>query len=230
MAKRLFKKVNWFYAIGEILLIFIGITVAIWFNNYNEGQRAKEIEIQSLMEIKNGIDQDLKDISENVSGFRNRVKLFNKLIEHHNNSLPNNDSLQDQLKYLLGETTFLSHTGPYETLKSRGFQTITNDSLRKQIIKYYDFEHDLLRMYEKDHHDHFSKSLKPLMIKYFDLSSTKMIPLNYNQMISDKDFIQNIYWAKRNNSNLLKLYTKLQHFCEELVDNISKELNSLNTN
>ena len=33
----LFKhKVNWQYAIGEVVLILIGITLAIAFNNWNE--------------------------------------------------------------------------------------------------------------------------------------------------------------------------------------------------
>ncbi|WP_262910644.1 hypothetical protein [Psychroserpens luteolus] len=34
--KKLIKGINWKYAFGELLLIFLGITIAIWFNNWNE--------------------------------------------------------------------------------------------------------------------------------------------------------------------------------------------------
>lgn len=53
---RLFKKaknLNWAYIIGEILLIFIGINLAIWFNNWNESKkvvRGKRIAIERVTE------------------------------------------------------------------------------------------------------------------------------------------------------------------------------------
>ena len=32
------------YAIGEIFLIFVGITLALWFNNWNDQRRLRELE------------------------------------------------------------------------------------------------------------------------------------------------------------------------------------------
>jgi len=46
-------KFNWRYAIGEILLIFIGINLAIWFNNWNSSKKSahdKEIAIAKITE------------------------------------------------------------------------------------------------------------------------------------------------------------------------------------
>ena len=34
-------KINWQYAIGEVILIFVGITLAIAFNNWNEERKAR---------------------------------------------------------------------------------------------------------------------------------------------------------------------------------------------
>ncbi|MDH4089260.1 MAG: hypothetical protein OEV74_06110 [Cyclobacteriaceae bacterium] len=52
---------NWKYIIGEILLIFVGISLAIWFNNWNasdKNKHAKEIAIVKIKEeIKNNRDE-----------------------------------------------------------------------------------------------------------------------------------------------------------------------------
>lgn len=60
---RLFKSttVNWKYIIGEILLIFFGISLAIWFNNWNASNTInanKRIAIDKIEEeIRNNLDE-----------------------------------------------------------------------------------------------------------------------------------------------------------------------------
>lgn len=60
---RLFKSttVNWKYIIGEILLIFFGISLAIWFNNWNASNTInanKKIAIDKIEdEIRNNLDE-----------------------------------------------------------------------------------------------------------------------------------------------------------------------------
>lgn len=39
MNRKSFLKINWKNAVGEIIFIFIGITLAIWFQNWNEDQQ-----------------------------------------------------------------------------------------------------------------------------------------------------------------------------------------------
>ena len=47
------KEFNWKYVLGEILLIFIGINLAIWFNNWNASKKAiadKNVAITKITE------------------------------------------------------------------------------------------------------------------------------------------------------------------------------------
>ncbi len=39
------------YAIGEILLVVIGILIALQINNWNEGEKEKKLEDESLRKI-----------------------------------------------------------------------------------------------------------------------------------------------------------------------------------
>ena len=59
-------KLNWKYALGEVLLIFIGISLAIWFQNWNEDRKTEAKEkvylknlLKDLNVVKNSIEFEL---------------------------------------------------------------------------------------------------------------------------------------------------------------------------
>ena len=60
----LFKhKVNWKYAIGEVILIFLGITLAIAFDNWNESRKDEKLKQDYLLKLRSNLDQDIEDIA-----------------------------------------------------------------------------------------------------------------------------------------------------------------------
>ncbi|MCD2260749.1 hypothetical protein [Psychroserpens luteolus] len=153
-----------------------------------------------------------------------RVKLYNQIIDYIEKDLPMDDSLNIKLPYLLGVTTFLSNEGPYETLKSRGLETINNDSLRLKIALYYDFEYEKIKTNEKQHYEHYVNNLKPLMIEHFDLSNYKLKPINYDSLFDDFRFKQTINWALRTDQYMLELYRNLHKNGETLIKELNDEI------
>ena len=72
----LFKhKVNWQYAIGEVILIFIGITLAIAFNNWNDDRIQQRDSIRQGTEYKKIIYQDLLLDTTNISIILQKLNL-----------------------------------------------------------------------------------------------------------------------------------------------------------
>ncbi len=74
-----FKTINWKYIIGEILLLFVGINLAIWFNDWNESkiiQKDKEI---ALAKIKGEIETNLEELVENNALNQNIVSFYGEL-------------------------------------------------------------------------------------------------------------------------------------------------------
>ncbi|MEM9363511.1 MAG: hypothetical protein AAGA43_12790 [Bacteroidota bacterium] len=69
------KTVNWKYIVGEILLIFVGINLAIWFNDWNSSktiQKDKEIALTKIKEeVENNLQQLLESREQNQ-----RIPLF----------------------------------------------------------------------------------------------------------------------------------------------------------
>ena len=61
---RLFKPttINWKYIIGEILLIFFGISLAIWFNNWNASNTINENKRIAIAKIEEEIQNNLNEL------------------------------------------------------------------------------------------------------------------------------------------------------------------------
>ena len=227
MKINILKKISWQYAIGEVLLIFIGITAAISFNNWNEAQKARKIEIKTLEEIRSAISHDLEDIEENIIGYEQRVLVYNMIVDHMENQKPIDDTLHVGFSILQGLTTFLSNIGPYETLKSRGLDTITNDSLRLAVSRYYDFEYDRIVSNEKLHHEHYFSYLKPYILTHFKIVDYRIIPLDYDTMMDDFEFQQIIKWARRTDSYMLERYQFMKELATHISENIDQEIQRL---
>lgn len=128
------------YAIGEIILVVIGILIALQINNWNENKKSNRFELKMLKEIKKSIENDNNYIQMLLD---TRLKL--------------NDSINNTLMKMLQEDNLDSSTviefankhkfgfifqyskGAYETLKFSGLDQVKNDSLRDALIYFYDF-------------------------------------------------------------------------------------------
>lgn len=59
-------KLNWKYALGELVLIFLGISLAIWFQNFNEERKKSNAEIEYLENLLADLRQDSATVDRYV--------------------------------------------------------------------------------------------------------------------------------------------------------------------
>lgn len=71
-----FKKfqINWKYIVGETLLIFMGISLAIWFNNWNSARQTDQNKEIAITKIEGEIKSNLEELIESRK-VNSRVKL-----------------------------------------------------------------------------------------------------------------------------------------------------------
>jgi len=70
------KNTNYFkYAIGEIVLVVIGILIALQINNWNEFRKDKSRIVNYLSEIINDLDQDMLFFNENLKQYDSMIKI-----------------------------------------------------------------------------------------------------------------------------------------------------------
>jgi len=128
------------YAIGEIVLVMIGILLALQINNWNEVKKINA----NLKEALNQINQDLKQDEINLKGFENsNVKRVSYLLKLTAND-HNNFAFDSILKNLDDYFYFYKSNNAYSSLKSTGmFASMENIELKNNLTSYYE------QMYER---------------------------------------------------------------------------------
>jgi hypothetical protein len=122
------------YAIGEIVLVVIGILIALQINNWNENRKERLQETILLEQLLTDFNSNLKQLDQKISlrkDFMNASKQLFKFIDRQN--LRNKDSID----------LYIAKTLPYAT-----FDPIINDlasSGELNIIKNTQLKHALTR-------------------------------------------------------------------------------------
>jgi hypothetical protein len=154
------------YAFGEIILVVIGILIALWINNWNNENQTKEIEIKYLTEIRNNLKRDVKDVRFNIDFNIDKLKSNKLVLSYLNGEIEQEDSLGFHFSNLMGSTRTVVDLSAYESLKSKGFEIIQNDSLRQSITKLYSTTyHNIIDFEIQDDHRHQYDVLWPEIIK-----------------------------------------------------------------
>ena len=126
------------YAIGEILLVMIGILLALQINNWNEDRKEKQFEKNLLLELKENLQSDISHNKYQINTQNAHIEHIEGLIRHLNSKLPYNDSL-NFVRVVYFES-FQVNRSAYESLKSRGFEKLSSKELKKELSKYYDLD------------------------------------------------------------------------------------------
>ena len=127
------------YAIGEIVLVVIGILIALSINNSNEQRKARSFELKMLTEIRLSLSRDttyfnmLTDRLIRID--TSTARIINLIVDDvHNDSLFNRHMMNIDHPY-----TFMYQDGAYEALKASGIENVSNDILRNELIHHYGF-------------------------------------------------------------------------------------------
>ena len=222
------------YAIGEIVLVVIGILIALQLNNWNESRKEKAIEISILNELLSNYNIDLISLNEDIE-LNKRAVNSNDLIK---DVLTNGQEYHDSLDFHFGSiqynTQFTLNAGGFENLKSRGFEIISNDAVRKDIIELQDTWYNyLLTIGDRNDVINFEQ-FSPKYQKYFtnfksdfNQNTVSFTPLNYLDLKGNTEFLQLISYQKFINEGTVQILESTIELIKELIDEIESELNQL---
>ncbi len=135
------------YAVGEIVLVVIGILIALQINNWNETRKQDKAEKEFITSVKNDLKQDNAFIQLIIEGIEPKMEAYEIL----NSDLPNlyqkeRKSLDSIFKiYFNGQRTFYPISGSYQSAVSGNkLTTFSNKDLIHKIVKLYNSTYDRL--------------------------------------------------------------------------------------
>lgn len=132
------------YAVGEIILVVIGIMIALQVNNYREEQIARKFERTLLTELQTAMANDIGFFEGHLLNNRNakKQKIHNYFKKMINGEEVDQSALNHNLSWLKYGNTFQVNRGAYESIKSSGLDKISSSEIRSKITELYEFNID----------------------------------------------------------------------------------------
>ncbi len=227
------------YAIGEIVLVVVGILIALQVNTWNETRKDRNLEIQLLKSFERSLQKDLSDMDSNIRVHRNGIAAANTVLKKLEEPGPRDvDSISILMSKVVMPTLFVYSTSAFETLKSKGVTLISNDSLRDHIIEVYDSRYRFFVDNEKIHYQNLEKMLMEVFPGRFEDSYNYQInpphfdgtvrPIDTDALATDKEFLYHLR-SFRNRLTILVdwQYAQLRQRIVALRKDISDEIDKL---
>ena len=219
-----------FYAIGEIVLVVIGILIALQINNWNEHQKNREKEKIYLIEVKKNLESDLQnEIKPAINFLSERVKMDNILRENFftiENPTISHDSINKLIIDFAKEWDLVLNTTGYSNIMSIGMDIITNNSIRNDISNLYNYEYKFVTIAENECAKYKVERFAPLLEEFFGLP--EFMPTHELKKLDVVFRTQQSVFAK---SRYIKqrIYTlkNVKPKVEQLIMNIEVEIENL---
>jgi hypothetical protein len=160
------------YAIGEIILVVIGILIALQLNEWSGERKDEKQEVKILLQLNNDLRANLEEvIGINEIAVR-RSAACDSIMSYIAYKRPLDDSLKLYLERLNMDGLFNNANTTYSYIQSQGTNFLTNDTLRARITS----------MYERDFQNIFSResmswqivvdNLRPIYERLLTVGST----------------------------------------------------------
>jgi hypothetical protein len=128
------------YAIGEIVLVVIGILIALSINNWNDNRINNAKQQDYLIGLKNDLEKQIASFNDSDQYYDLLIgKGESMLVDFSSKGkLSEIDSINRKLTYLMYTSKYPEITTTFNELNSTGQLNLIKDkSLRSQVIKYY---------------------------------------------------------------------------------------------
>ena len=213
------------YAIGEILLVVIGIMIALQVNNWNENRKLQLEHIVFLNNIKQDLTNDLEQINRIIaiqSQKKENINLLKtKLINIKSKNTENIQQLFAEI-HASSNLTFFPNTGAYSTSSSSGIiATLKPESLKMAITNLYERHYYRLN-YNGEIYDKRVDESSFRRGKYFNSFTSK---LTSPDVINDSEFLNLVSILIFDNNSYLDLCNNTKIEIQIIIELINKSLN-----
>lgn len=212
------------YAIGEIVLVVIGIVIALQINNWNEKRKEAVFEHKVLNEIITSIHQNIFYLDRGIKTNNEAIQSCRIILNHFENDLPYSDSLDYHFSSSLQWFYPSLNNNAYESLKSYGLHLIKNDTIRETLGRIYEWKYMEILNTRQD--EYFYGTVSPVITDLFESYefSGSMKPYNYDELKKSKKYKHILRTLISNRKLQNQLWKGMKANRQALAEMIKKEL------
>ena len=225
------------YAIGEIILVMVGILLALQVNNWNEKQKLKKVEIETLQELSSALKDSRHNLNIAIEEDENWISYTEIILDYLENRKPYTEDLDNYFGSYYFSSLPVFATSAYEQLKTRGLELISNKAIRTALSEIFEVQFNQIRITREMWNVPFiTSAVYPIQFKLFKKHFTNYQeggedyakPINYEALFENEEFKSVLLENKSH--KMYKNYVKKQLIekINELLVDIDLELDKLN--
>ena len=182
------------YAIGEVILVVIGILIALQINNWNEERKERKMEKIVLEDIHDNIVRNNQLILSALQVFqeidRSTVIVKNAL----KTNSPYFDSLSHHFSYAIRHGGFLLrlNSDGYESLKNAGFDIIQNEKLKDEILSLFEATYSKYLVELEWGNGTYAGFYGWWDDYFYTTEKDELVPIDYDQILKSKTILSKI--------------------------------------
>ena len=246
------------YAIGEIILVMIGILLALQVNNWNNTRQKRQLEKTVLLQLQEDIGNMLNDMKGDQEALQKGIESHLNIQNYIMNDVVYHDSMCFDFHWLIKDEYMYPITAAYDVAKSEGLELRRNDSIRNlfqnifefslpRISKENPFYPDLEEFFSDYYHRNFGVNTDSTLIYKFKLYDYDFkypfkdnfkgkpydvylgyVPNDFDALKKDPEFQVLLRQSFRYRTYKHGRYRSSIYALEDLYDRINKELNITN--
>ena len=155
------------YAIGEVLLVMVGILLALFVNNKNEDRKRTNKSIEIVQEIKGNLESNTKQFQQEIELEKSVISSIDIVLDNVRETKIYHDSLDKHFHLCGFWPTSTWETSGYESLKSQGIELIESEKLRKGIIELYELKYSEISEIVRNSEGYSYSTLIPTLSELF---------------------------------------------------------------
>ncbi len=232
---RLVSAPNWRYAVGEVALIVVGVTIALAGTSWYEGRQERRDEILVLRQLHQTLSEDLEVIDKTWEMTRQRELNITALVRHLESDSLYTDDLAKNFQSMFGWRTVRIKTAAFEALKIQGYRLISNAILREKLISFYEDHFAKLEYNSNLDRDYVIENIQPYFLRNFvvhvaatndvDGGAQVWVPKDYDNIKAEL-YVANLgrHRADILRRFVLRDYENTTVIMREILDEIDQEL------
>ena len=198
------------YAIGEIILVVIGILIALQINNWNEQRKVDREIVKVLSEIRSNLVNDSLNIRETRIKKSEDIDIQSTVIHALEIGNIPYDSIQHHLgRVMIARRIVLVDNG-YQLIKKFGLERLKDQALRTELIYYY--TNSIKNIYDdtaNDKYEFLTVFLPYIREHFLDWNwNNRGVPADYEQLKSDQYFLTSLKVNIKNEESTLEALQK----------------------
>ena len=212
------------YAVGEIVLVVIGILIAISLNNLKDASDLKKDEIELYRDIITELKEDLRDIQENAEHnehYLQRYRMASEII-----LTDENREKRDSLAVLATELTqfsdFKNEMPIYDRLFTSGEQNLISDTQLLTELKRLAISYNYTHRLERNQQD-FMYTVLPKVADFIRFNPPEIVDIEGLYGYRFQNDIEVLIFIMKEKK---ALYTDVENQLNELLGKLNEKIDS----